>query len=419
MQVLVINLAEGFGRAIRATVESNVFVVGIARSLEAIDRAVDLAFHLGRSGRRTDVPDLQLLRGTRQLELVHLIINSGLGVTESHLVARHLQAAPNIDEDIIHIAFRCRAGTKGIVFQRDAHRLASRLHADPTTHFVGIGVLGGAGRGSNGIGGFLHVVDPNLKRSGLEISSCQSRLDPARPCRNHIGKTEIKVLGRVEVHAVAKVGAARAVQVVIILFVHLIIKELVDNDFCRYRRCRSLTDALAIAQTRDHKSICVVVVRILLVRISRLQGIALPAYWTTTIEEDIVVVVKLAIRLARDKDGNLHQVVRTRHCIQLRQHAAAVVIDADLARVNRADIDTQLSEVGSRQLVDARLGKANFVPVATCHDRTCCTGRTAFLRFKIGCQSHRERGRQQFLDVVTHLAERHYLHHKERFITSA
>ena len=229
MKVLVFSLLKCLCRAIRAAVEGDEGIVAVAHYLKRELRAVELTLHLLREQGVGDIPNLQLLRGISEFVFVYLIINERFRITERHLAAHHLQVAPCIDEDIIHIALGGGAVAKRIVFQRDANRFAGGVGINPAAHFVSVRILGGARSRLYGIRGFLHMVDRNLKVGRTEIASSHSRLHPTGLSGDHIGETEIEVLGRSEFHLIAEKGSSRSVGIKLIQLMDLIVKELVHN----------------------------------------------------------------------------------------------------------------------------------------------------------------------------------------------
>ena len=179
MKVLVVNLTEGRGRMIRVAIAGHKLVIAVANHLETQGRATELTFHDGGLHGFAHIPHLGLLRGTRQSVLVRFIEYVCFGITEAHLVTRHFQAAPGIDEDIIHETLRGDGGTMGIVFQGDTHRLAIGMAVHPSTHIVSVWHLGRRGSSLNRIKCLLHIVDQHRETGRLEIASRQSRLHRA------------------------------------------------------------------------------------------------------------------------------------------------------------------------------------------------------------------------------------------------
>ena len=114
---------------------------------------------------------------------------------------------------------------------------------------------------------------------------------------------------------------------------HLIIQELVDDLIGASSRLVGITDAFALAQPHDNEGVGIVIVCILNMSIGHAFRIKLPANGATTVEKDIVVVVETAIGFACHINGHLNQIIWTGGCVQLRQHAAPIVVDAYLTRV--------------------------------------------------------------------------------------
>ena len=62
-------------------------------------------------------------------------------------------------------------------------------------------------------------------------------------------------------------------------------------------------------------------------------------------KQNVIVLVELTVRFARHENRQFLQIVVTRHTIQLRQHATAVMINADISRVNAVNINAQPGKV--------------------------------------------------------------------------
>ena len=194
VKILVFHLADSLCCAIGTAVVGYKLIILVTHCLETEGGTTELTFHLYRIHGVTHVPNLGLLGGTGQTVFIDLINNGGLRVAEEHLSARHFQLAPGVDENVVHIAFRGGTRTVRIVFQGDAYRLAFRLCADPSAHFMTIIILGGRGGGGDGIHSLLHIVDQHGETGRLEIATRQSRLHRAGLRGNHIGETEVEVL---------------------------------------------------------------------------------------------------------------------------------------------------------------------------------------------------------------------------------
>ena len=88
------------------------------------------------------------------------------------------------------------------------------------------------------------------------------------------------------------------VQIIIIFFIHLIVNKLIDSSLNRTRRHSRLTNTLTCAQTRNDKSIGIIIVRILFMDISRPLRVTLPTNRATTIKQNIISVIEPAISLS-------------------------------------------------------------------------------------------------------------------------
>ena len=421
MKVLIVNLSESFRGAIGVTVEGDKFALSIAHCLEAEHRTTKLTFHTGRIHSIFHIPNLQLLRSIRKAVFTHLIINSHIWIAEAHLSAYHFQATPCIDQNIVHIAFRSGGVSKRIMLQLDLHCLSIRRRDSrhPSAHFVCVGIGRRRSGGFNRISRLFHSVYRNLKTGRLEVTACQSRLHPTVLRGNHIGEIEIEILKFRVIHLVAKIGTTCAVKIVFIKFMHLIIKKLVNSHFCNARRCFCFTDAFTCAQSRDHEGVGIIIVWILLMDIGQFLRITFPAHGASTVKEDKVSVVELSVGLTRHINGDLHQIVGARNRIHLGQHAAAIVIDSDLARVDGRHINAQVRQVGISQFVDARFGKTDFIPIATSHSRSAGIVRIVVFRRKNRSQSHGKRSGKQFFHRSTHHTERNDTYGKQRLVTRA
>ena len=305
------------------------------------------------------------------------------------------------------------------MFQCNSNRFVGRHGTDPTAHIVTIRLIRCSGSHLYIIGGLFHIVDQHFEIGRLKIAPRQSRLHQARLGGNHIGEIEVKAFGRGEVHLVTIVGTAHAMQVVLVVLVHLIVQETVDRRVGVSRRGGTLADALALSQAQDEEGIGIIVIGVLAVDVSRGVGLRRPDHGAATIEKDIVAIVEFAVSLARHIDGHLHQIVGTRNGVLLRQHPTAIMIDTDLARVDVGHIDTQLRKVGSSEFVDPRFGQSNLIPIARGHCRAGSKAWGVSLCAKIGGKRHRKRRRDQLFILVAPLTERHNAHREQRLIARA
>ena len=229
VKVLVVDFSDGLCREIGTSIVGNKFIIAFAHHLKTQGGTAQLAFDDRWIAGVANVPNLRLLRRVGESEIVGFGDHRSLRITEKHLSARERQTTPSVDNDIVHIALRIGIVAQRVVFQRNTHRFANRLRSDPSAHIVAIGTLGRRRSGSDIVGGFLIIVDQHLEIGRLEIAPRQSRLDPTRAVCQHIGETEIKVLCRGKVHFVAIIRTTDMVQIIVIVFMHAIIQELVDN----------------------------------------------------------------------------------------------------------------------------------------------------------------------------------------------
>ena len=171
-------------------------------------------------------------------------------------------------------------------------------------------------------------------------------------------------------HFVAIISAACPVRINLVRFMYLTVKKLRNTNISSHSQTIGLGNTFSHAQSSDHKSIREIIVRIGLMDICRFRRIIFPAHRTSTIEKDVVSFVKLAISLAVDINGNLHQIVMPLIAIHFRQHAAAIVIHTNLTWIHMGNIHTQIRQIRISQFVNARFGQAYFVPISGSHGRT-------------------------------------------------
>ena len=107
------------------------------------------------------------------------------------------------------------------------------------------------------------------------------------------------------------------VQVVLIVFIHLIINKLIYNLIGIARGSRILTDAFALTQAQDNESVCIVIIRILCMSISNPIGFERPANRTSSVKQNVVIVVEATIGLTSHIDRHFHQIIGTRDGIHL------------------------------------------------------------------------------------------------------
>ena len=180
-----------------------------------------------------------------------------------------------------------------------------------------------------------------LKTRRTEVAPRQINADPAQMVEAGMGELKAEVQCTIAVDDIAIIGSSPIDQIVIVLLIYLIIKEIRNHDLCTPRGLGSGLDTFPPSLVHGKEHIGIIVIGIRGMHEGFLGHGIIPNHRSAGIEKNVIAIVETAIALTAHQNRNLHKIGVPRFRVQFAKHTAAIVKEADVTGIDTVDIDPQ------------------------------------------------------------------------------